>query len=255
MKAFVHLLTVLLLAAFSTSAFAKVGPGSLEDQLSFRRFCVSDVPVTAAGDVTTGINGVVVSLSADVGHHVRTSTIGTLPVPAKLSYALVDAGSPSAALTCTRLTIEGRDQFGRKAAHVDTSVTESVETTEVVFSEVTAVRVSGCSLDNADPSDIFRIYISREIGLGGTVSLSQIRSACIVDVSDANAVKCAAINDGTTADIQSALDLSLCTSASGTSANFGNACAYALDTSVAMFGVGSKVALADGDSFCWTIKQ
>jgi hypothetical protein len=254
MKAFVHLLTVLLLAAFSTSAFAKVGPGSLEDQLSFRRFCVSDVPVTAAGDTTTGINGVVVSVSANVGHHTRTSTIGTLPIPAKLSYALVDGGT-NATLTCTSLTIEGRDQFGRKAAHVDSTVTESVETTEVVFGEVTAVRVSGCDLAVHDAADIFRVYISRQIGLGGTVPLAQIRSACIVDASTSNDVKCAAINDGTAADIQSALDLSLCTSASGTSANFGNACAYALDTSVAMFGVGAKVALADGDSLCWTIKQ
>lgn len=254
MKAFVHLLTVLLLATFSTVAFAKVGPGSLEDQLAFRRFCVSDVPVTAAGDVTSGINGVVAATSADVVHITMTSTLALMPVPAKLTYALIDVSSNTTpALTCSSLVIAGVDQFGRAVSHVDTTVTESEETTQVIFSQVTSIRANGCNVTNAGTNDIFRLYASRSIGLGGTVSLAQIKSACIVDASDSSNVKCAALNDGTAADIQSALDSTLCTGSSqGGSVT---SCAYALDTSVAMFGVGSKVALADGDSLCWTIKQ
>lgn len=149
-------------------------------------------------------------------------------------------------LVCTTLNIWGIDQFGvpRKetmsvnetaVACPANSQTAGTNCTRHVYAKLTNVTTAGCS-GASEAGDELVLATSLEVGLTAKLHSKHrdIWKACIKDASDSNEVKCAQLNDGTAADVESAWDSST----------------NSLDFSTAMFA--GSVAGADDDEACVT---
>lgn len=86
----------------------------------------------------------------------------SLPSPAGVQLADITANDT---LTCTSVTLVGKDQFGKPISETVSSVTETAQNTNNVFLTLTAVSAVGCS-DGTDAGDSLAVFTSQFIGLG-----------------------------------------------------------------------------------------
>lgn len=219
-------------------AEARIGSRNLDGDQRGKRICIPGIPVASGSDVTAGVNGVVWASTATTSadFDIAEASIGTFPHPAKLFVDLID-GSANDTLTLASIVFHGIDQFGNNIQETLTSVTETGATTTKVFSKVTRI-VATTWADQTDATDYIQVTMSAKLGLTVHInSYVDVESACLVDASDSNNVKCAPVNDATAYDLQSIV----------------SATSHTIDASVAAFGA-TKVALADGDSICFLVR-
>ncbi len=142
------------------------------------------------------------------GPLIQTSSIATFAWPQKLYVDLIDGGGGT--LTCASVAIHGRDQFGTPVVETITSQTETGQYTDTVFESVSRVVGTTCvdSDHNAGATDVLTVQAPmRYLGLRTPfVSEEDFISVCLTDNSG-NTVACAEKNDGGSADIQSAIDV------------------------------------------------
>lgn len=221
-------------------AEARIGSRNLDGDQRGKRICVPGLPIASGSDVTKNVNGVVWASTSTLSANfdIAESAIGTIPHPALLFVDLID-GSANDTLTLASIVIHGIDQFGNNIQETLTTITESGATTTKVFSKVTRI-VATTWADQTDATDYIQVTMSAKLGLTVHInSYQDVESACLVDASDSNNVKCAHVNDATAYDLQSAV----------------SATNHTIDFSNAMFGAtSSKVAVADGDSVCFVVR-
>lgn len=255
MKKLIAILTFCL-ASTAGVASAKIGGRNLESQFQVSRHCITAMTQTQLTAATVaGMNGTVVVESV-VGlgsgalltagtefdyYQVNTSTIPTLPYPAKLTYYLNDASSNNT-LTCTNLKIEGTDQFGRAITFEDSTVTESLEVTSQVFATVSFWEAT---CEPGSTGDELVIGVDTEVGLQAKYStFRDIESLTLADASDLDASYSApsycsgagGVCAGTSDDIESALEKST----------------FSIDIATSNIW---NVAVAGGDLVCWDIRH
>lgn len=256
----------LVLAALLTfvgiPAFAQVGSDNLTREARYSETCITYNVGAAIASVVEGTDGGIWVQSVDTACQTAVCSDtqpAMLAYPSELSYGLTDT-TANDTLTCTSLTITGYDQFGEIITYFDATITETVETTGVVFSKLTRIQLSGCS-NGTDATDEFVINGTdvtaggaRRIGLGKKISsYKDIESICIRDASASNALLCAPGDDGSAADLQTLLRTRVTFPiASGVTRKMPDASLDVVTT--ALFG-GTKVAVADGDQICWRIRH
>jgi hypothetical protein len=232
------------LVAAPVVAFGGISFRNLSSETAARRHCVTlRAPSTVgaavgAGGVIAQINYTGTTVDVTQNYGAPNTQIRTPPYASRLRMGLADGGDNDT-LTCTNLTVQGYDQFGRPAREIVATVTETASTvTTRAFSAVT--RLSGTCVDGTDATDFLMVSTSLEIGLPARLrQLSDIETACIEDATDSDATKCAGHNINTTGDLESALDLYV----------------DVLDASAAMFGTASGlVAGAAGDRLCVSVR-
>ena len=165
--------------------------------------------------VTIGSGGVLSAQTLETycdttncGPYVQTSSISTFAWPQKLFVRLIDGGAGDT-LTCASATIHGVDQWGIPKVEVVLTITETGEYTNTVFESVSRVVGTGCGESGGiTGTDVLTVqapmtYLGLRIPFS---SEADIISACLTDDSG-NTVLCAEKNDGGSADIQSALDV------------------------------------------------
>lgn len=206
---------VLALLVTASAAFALIEPKHVNTELRTRLLSYPGMAVTAAGDVTTGLNGVIAvqttnttdggntdsGFIADAGAGadaqaadaystvIAAAQISGVPYAAPLKVILIDGGTAST-LTCTSVTIRGRDQFDRNISEVVSSI---VETTPVytlnAFSSVSAITTVGCSAGNSD-LDFLQVGMGTKIGLLTKIrQAADIEAASFVDSDSSNDVR------------------------------------------------------------------
>lgn len=238
MRKLIYIALLLGAVLSPASSFALVGSRNLAPDVRARHVCLTGLAVRSASDTAEGINGVISSTTINSVAAPTDSTIATMSYPAKLAIILDDDASTADTLTCTSVTLVGRDQWGKQQTETVSTISETAATSANVYSVLESFTGAGCA-GASEAGDVIVIYESQEIGIGLDIrSYLDIESACLIDASDSNNQKCAYPSDGTSADLESAVD---------TSAN-------SIDISTAMFGASSKVAAADGDSVCFTIR-
>lgn len=236
------LIAVLMSLLFALPAQAKIGFRNLDNEARARRFCVPMAPVPTTAVTTNGLNGVVGATTINsVAAPSLTTTLVNPPHPARLTVSLVDA-SANDTLTCASVVIIGTNQFGKAVRETLTSLTETAQTTVNVFETVSSVTGATCA-GAQDAGDLLHVMMSAFWGLTVPIaSWSDVERACIIDDSSTDNTLCAVSNDGTSADIQSAVSVSKTNP-------------Y-IDLSLTMFGnPASKTARADDDTVCLTIRS
>lgn len=238
MKQRLAFLVLALVVLLPVKASALIGSRNLAPDVRARTVCLGEHAVRAATDISEGINGVLSAATINATAAPTDTVIATMRHPAKLMVILDDDTNSADTLTCTSVALVGRDMWGKKVSETVSTITETASESSYVYSVLESVTGAGCAGAN-DANDVLVIYEGQEIGIGLDVDhYTDVESACLVDASDSNNVKCAYPNDASAADIESAVD---------TSAN-------TIDLSVAMFGASSKVAAADGDTVCFRVR-
>lgn len=235
---------LLLLAVFAgpQPVYAKVGIRNLSDTARMRSFCVPMAPVPTSAVTTNGLNGVVGSTTINsVAAPSITTTAVNPPWPARLTVTLVDA-SANDTLTCASVTIVGTNQFGVAKTETLSTLTETAQTTTNVFATVTSITGATCA-GAQDAGDLLHVMVSAYYGLMVPVkAYTDVESVCIVDDSGSDNTLCAVSNDGSAADVQSAV------TASKTNPY--------INLGLTMFGdPSSKTARADDDSVCFRVRS
>lgn len=238
MKKFSAIACALLLSV-SQVAFAKIGSRNLEEDVKLRQVCYPAIFLPTVGtDVTVGTGGIVGTKSANGVSSITlssaTTELSSLPYPAKLNVIMYDA-SANGTVVCTAAVITGTDQFGSPIKET-VAVTESAATTTAVWATVSNVAATGCS--GGSTGDLIQVYVSTTIGLGVKIaSTADVESMCLDDAG--SELKCVAQDDNTALDISSKASVST----------------HSYDLSGTAFGTGSKVAAADNDGLCFSVRS
>lgn len=211
-----------------------------------RRRCIDEYPQPTITATISGVDGVI---------HVQTingcdnspvdeecfkaSVNMTFPIPSAIAFRIIEA-SDGGTLSCTKVKISGTNQFGQSDSETVETVGESDSYTTSAFAHVKTIQALGC-VNGAEAGDILRAAVSPKVGFEVPLrKADDIEALCIQDVSDGSKLKCAPIDDGTAADIESATDIYNSHS----------------DLSVAMFGDPNvKVALGAGDRVCYSVRH
>lgn len=204
---------IALLLVIPLLAYALVEPKHVGGEIRTMRISIPSVQEPSATEVTEGTNGVVGILDMFTTVAVAAPTDTTpnaLPYPARLTAMAIDGGAATAAaLSCTSVTINGRDQFGTSVSETVGSATNTVgetsanaRTTLRAFSILTSVSAAGC-VNGADTGDDVRVAIAPyQIGLPMRLRvIGDVLGACLVDAS---------ASDVTMANVISAADSTLC---------------------------------------------
>lgn len=229
---------VILAASMPSLSYGAVGTGNLTQEARGETICVPRYTDTSSAAV--GTDGALFGTSVANVTSVSGTSFAPVAFPSKIAYQLIDAGTNAASTTlaCTSITIRGENQFGEAVTHTDSTLTESQEYTSQAFAVVTSVSASGCT-GALDGGDRLRLASSRHIGLTRKVkSFQDVEALCIADASDSSNLKCAFGNDGSSADLQSLLNVAAATIDVQTTAIFG----------------ATKVAAAEGDQICWRVR-
>lgn len=223
-------------------AFSKVGTRNLQEELKHNSSCF-EYPLAGSATISIGLNGLIWANTASTAGDASpdftgTGTIGTFLYPSTVTVDLIDESSDST-LACSSMVLVGKDQFGAAKSETLSSLTETAQDSTTVWSDISSITVTDCT-GAETAGDAIQIKQSQEIGLGRKIrQASDVEAACIVDSSDSDNVKCAAQNDTTATDIESAVDLS----------------SHSIDISTAMFRGATKVAHADGDLVCLRLRS
>lgn len=190
-------LFVALLVIIPLTAYALIGPRELGGQLLVETYIIPQVVIPTTG-TSTDVEGVIATLplfSGGVVLATYTETepdLGTLPYPAKLRVDVVDGGAGSGAITCTSISLFGKNQFGEYTFDVLTTITETEQVTSNVYEELERVVSAGCAIaSGGDTSDIIQITMTGQVGLPRKIrSGGDIISMCFDDASDSSNRKC-----------------------------------------------------------------
>lgn len=170
---------------------------------------------TVVAPQVAGVAGQVVSqvLTTATSYSVTGSSLGRMPYPAILRYALLDVNT-NGTNACTSLVITGVDIGGRQIVYRDATLTETPEYTDRVFSRVDSVVASGCT--GVDSSDYLTVVVSIRVGFEYNVAATDVDSICLDNYADGNADRCAAVTGCSTRLLTRDLtrdyvDLSSCT--------------------------------------------
>lgn len=209
---------VIAIALFSPFADAAGGYLKWRDLSPDVRTRAYVIPVETFGTGTGSTIGSGGVLSAQVletycdttncGPFIQTSSISTFVWPQRLFVRLVDGGAGDT-LTCTSADIHGRDQFGTPKMETVLTITEAGEYTNTVFESVSRVVGRGCGeAGGITGTDVLTVQApTTYLGMRGVFTdEDDFVSACLKDVSG-DLVLCAELNDGGSADLQSAISV------------------------------------------------
>lgn len=218
-------LALLIIPFFLPMATGASGPITWRDlsaPVGTRAFTIPMVAFGVSGTTGTGIGigGIVSAQPLNAGqlsHLVQSSSVATIQWPQRLYLRIIDGTSDSGVLLCATVLVEGYDQFGTRVAESvsiasgQIAVWETGGYTNTVFEKVTRVTGNNCrdstngTLTGTDTLTVaapftylgFRIPFSDQ---------NDFLSVCLTDMS-ATTINCAELNDGGSADVESAISV------------------------------------------------
>lgn len=197
----VIMLSMMLVAVM---AYALVEPKHVSLELRTAERDISAFPIPSATEVTAGTNNVVAATSSlhdagtydggdsgllgyDAGAKTVTTGLFNPAVPSQLAIVLVDV-SGNSTLTCTSVTITGKNAWGRGAVETVSTVSETVKHTTTAFSSVSQVVQTGCGGGASDTDDYLRVAGSAKLALPIKArQVGDIINVCIEDKASLDA--------------------------------------------------------------------
>ncbi len=202
MKKFI-IVTLLL---FPLAALAKVGTKNLDRERVVHRVCTSIAVPVIGTDTTTATAGIVNYIGIQSG----TATITKTSIPflnqyAKIGFQIYDPvdGGP---VTCSNVEIWGETATGVRNHETIATVSETASYSTYAYATLEKITIESCSGEAVN--DHLMVFTSRHLHTGVVITnYKDVESVCVLDAT----LQCAALDNGTIYDIETAFDASAST--------------------------------------------